>query len=62
MKFPVNSSSYYFSYKVIFSIVLLALVDAVYKFRYIDFGCNGRIFDGGVFRSSSLSKALEKNP
>ena len=32
-----------------------------YKFTYIDVGCNGRISDGGVFRSSSLSKALEEN-
>lgn len=61
IKCPVKSGSYYFNYKGSFSIVLLTLVDADYKFRYIDVGCNGRISDGGVFRNSSLSNALEKN-
>ena len=41
--------------------MLLALVDADYKVRYIDAGCNGSNSDGGVFRNSSLSKALERN-
>ena len=40
--------------------MLLALADADYKFRYIDVGYNGRTSDGGVFRNSLLSKALEK--
>ena len=39
----------------------MALVDADYKFLYVDVGCNGRISDGGVFRHSSLSSALENN-
>ena len=60
-KQPVNSGSYYFNYKNSFSIVLLALVDANYRFIYIDVGCNGRISDGGVFRNSSLSLALSEN-
>ena len=61
LKCPVNSGSYYFNYKSSFSIVLLALVDADYKFLYVDVGCNGRISDGGVFRNSSLSSALSLN-
>ena len=55
MKCPVNLGSYFFHYKGSFSIVLLALLDADYEFRYIDVGCNGRISDGCVFRNSSLS-------
>ena len=55
MRRPINSGSYYFNYKGFFSIVLLGLVDADYKFIYIDVGCNGRISDGGVYRNSSLS-------
>ena len=58
---PPKSGSYFFNYKHSFSIVLLALVDADYKFIYVDIGCNGRVSDGGVFRNSSLSKALEEN-
>ena len=38
---PPNSGSYYFNYKHSFSVVLLALVDADYKFIFIDIGCNG---------------------
>lgn len=61
IRLPANSGSYYFNYKHQFSIVLLALVDANYKFLYVDIGCNGRISDGGVFKKSSLNKALESN-
>ena len=56
---PPNSGSYYFNYKHSFSIVLLALVDADYKFIYVDIGCNGRVPDGGVFKNSALFAALE---
>ena len=58
---PANTGSYYFNYKQRFSIVLLAIVDANYNFIYIDVGCNGRISDGGVFKNSNLSCALEEN-
>ena len=56
-----NSGSYYFSYKGRFSIVLLALVDANYKFMYVDVDSNGRISHGGVFRNTVLSKAISTN-
>ena len=55
---PKNSGSYYFNCKGRFSIVLLALVDPNFKFIYADVGCCGRISDGGVFRYSTLSKAI----
>ena len=61
IKQPKNNGSYFFNYKGTFSIVLLALVDANYKFIYVDIGCNGRISDGGVFRNSSLSTAIDEN-
>ena len=40
--------------------MLLAIVDADYKFIYADIGCNGRISDGGVFRNCNLYRALEE--
>lgn len=41
--------------------MLLALVDANYRFLYIDVGAYGRNSDGGVYNASSLSRALETN-
>ena len=37
----------------------MALVDAEYKFIYIDAGCNGRVSDGGVIKNCTLYSALE---
>ena len=43
-----------------FSIVLLAVVDAHYKFLYIGMGCNEMVPDG-VFRENALCNALKNN-
>ncbi|KAG8236191.1 hypothetical protein J437_LFUL016287 [Ladona fulva] len=58
MQAPRNSGSYYYNYKNTFSIVLMALADASYRFIYIDVGCNGRTSDGGVFNNCTLNSAL----
>ena len=55
---PFNSDSTYFAYKSFFSIVLLALVDADYRFLYVNVGCQGRISDDGVFKNSELYHLL----
>lgn len=39
-------------------LVLFAMVDANYKFIYIDVGAAGRAGDAGVFADSALNKAL----
>jgi hypothetical protein len=38
----------------------MALVDADYKFLYVDVGAQGRISDAGVYSNCRLSKELEK--
>lgn len=61
IKAPKHSGSMFFNYKGFFSIVFLALVDADYKFSFVDVGSNGRISDGGVLRESCLQAALDNN-
>ena len=56
---PPNSGSKFFNYKHSFSVVLLALVDARYKFTVVYIGAYGRNSDGGNFAHSKLGKYLE---
>ena len=40
--------------------VLLALVDARYRFIWVDFGTNGRKCDAGIFNDSTLNQGLQE--
>lgn len=61
IKSPPNSGSDYFNYKKSFSLVLLAVVDARYKFIAIDVGSKGRFSDAGIFSNSAFGKKLKDN-
>lgn len=58
---PHNSGSLYFNYKKFFSIVLMAAVDANYKFLWTSIGHPGRNSDAGIFKRSPLRRKLELN-
>lgn len=55
---PKKSGSLFFNYKNYFSIVLLAIVDAKYKFLAIDVGSYGKEGDSGIFSKSSIGKRI----
>lgn len=57
---PSNSGSFYYNYKHRHSMVLLAIVDAKYRFLLVDFGTNGRVSDGGVLLNTKFYEKLEK--
>nr|CAI5865359.1 unnamed protein product [Callosobruchus analis] len=58
---PANSGSSFYNYKGTFSIVLMAIVNANYKFIYAHVGSQGRMSDGGVFQRTSFCRSLLNN-
>ena len=56
---PKNGGSAYFNYKGFHSLVLLALVDADYKFLWINVGAEGGASDAQLFNHCELKEALE---
>ena len=55
---PPNKGSLYFNYKKYFSVILFAMVDADYKFMYIDVGAEGSCGDSTIFNDSDLMRAF----
>jgi hypothetical protein len=61
IKKPTGTGTTYYNYKGFFSIVLMALVDADYRFLWVDIGANGSASDCGVFNRSQMEPALKYN-
>ncbi len=58
---PPHSGTHYFNYKGYFSLVVLALVDADYKFLWVDVGAPGSNSDAGIFNDGDLEPALRED-
>lgn len=56
---PAHSGSDYYNFKGFHSIVLFAMVDARYRFRFIDVGCNGRANDSTIYKNGFLYNGLK---
>ncbi len=56
---PKDGGSLHHNYKGFLSIVILAHVDADYKFLVVDVGANGSASDAQVFNSSELKEAID---
>jgi hypothetical protein len=55
---PARAGSLYYNYKGFFSIILMALVDADYRFIWVEVGANGASSDAQIFNSCELKEAI----
>ncbi|KAL1480501.1 hypothetical protein MTO96_050975 [Rhipicephalus appendiculatus] len=58
---PEEHATDYFNYKGWYSMILLALVDHQYRFRYINVGSPGRCHDAFVYGRSDFRKLVESD-
>ena len=58
IKKPKRSGSEYFDYKGYFSLVLLALVNADYKFLWVNMGVSGSSSDAQIFNRSKMQRII----
>ena len=58
---PAKSGSLFFNYKYTFSINLMALVDAQYRFIFVYIGQYGSNADGPVFQKSQFGSMFMKD-
>lgn len=56
---PAKGGSTFYNYKGYHSIILMALVDADYKFTWVDVGRDGSSGDAQVFNSSEIKSCIE---
>ncbi|XP_069800071.1 uncharacterized protein [Dendropsophus ebraccatus] len=55
---PQNTGSQFYNYKKYFSVILMAIADAQYKFVAVDIGLFGWTNDSRVFKNSSMGRRL----
>ena len=58
---PRNTEGFYHNYKGFFSLVLMAVCDANYRFLFFDFEQYGSNNDSGVLLNSKMGEQLERN-
>ena len=58
---PWHSVANYRNYKGFFSVILMALVDADYRFIHVTVGAQGRLGDASVFKDGELCHKLSTN-
>lgn len=58
---PPHSGSQFYNYKGFYSVIMLAVVDANYKFMYVDVGAFGADSDAGIFKECGLYRALDND-
>ena len=53
-----KSESMSYNYKGFFSVVVMAVVDARYRFIFVDIGCNGSCNDAVIFQDTNIYEAI----
>lgn len=57
---PAKSGSAYHNYTSRFSVLLMSVVDANFKFIYVNVGIQGRVSDGGIFGQLVLRAVMNR--
>ncbi len=57
----MNGGSYYYNYKNFHSTILMALVDDIYKFTWVEIGADGTSSDAQIFEECDLKQAIDQN-
>ena len=59
LKNPNNTGALYYNYKGFFSVVMLALVDGQYRFRWVDADTAGSLSDAQILNAYQLKRKTD---